>query len=157
MAQSMGMSTGMEQSLNPKMIAFYELLQQPGVELEQAIESELQDNPALEVTAERLCPACGAHMMSAVCRECGYKFTKEEEEATEAVHEKIQDLAIEASPMEKPVYTGDEDGFDVMARLTATETLSEHLRWQWRMSCSDENRSLGDQLIGCINDDGYLD
>jgi RNA polymerase sigma-54 factor len=157
MAQSMGMSTGMEQSLNPKMIAFYELLQQPGVELEQAIESELQENPALEVTAERLCPACGAHMMSAVCRECGYKFTKEEEEATEAVHEKIQDLAIEASPMEKPVYTGDEDGFDVMARLTATETLSEHLRWQWRMSCSDEDRALGDQLIGCINDDGYLD
>jgi DNA-directed RNA polymerase specialized sigma54-like protein len=51
MAQSMGMSTGMEQTLNPKMIAFYELLQQPGVELEQAIESELQDNPALEVTA----------------------------------------------------------------------------------------------------------
>lgn len=157
MAQSLGMSTGMEQSLNPKMIAFYELLQQPGVELEQAIESELQENPALEVTAERLCPACGAHMMSAVCRECGYKFTKEEEEAVEAVHEKIQDLAIEASPMEKPVYTGDEDGFDVMARLTATETLSEHLHWQWRMSCSDENRALGDQLIGCINDDGYLD
>jgi RNA polymerase sigma-54 factor len=151
------MSTGMEQTLNPKMIAFYELLQQPGVELEQAIESELQDNPALEVTAERLCPACGAHMMSAMCRECGYKFTKEEEEATEAVHEKIQDLAIEASPMEKPVYTGDEDGFDVMARLTATETLTEHLKWQWRMGCSDEHRTLGDQLIGCINDDGYLD
>lgn len=157
MAQSMGMSTGMEQTLNPKMIAFYELLQQPGFELEQAIESELQDNPALEVTAERLCPACGAHMMAAVCRECGYKISKEDEDAAEMAREKILDLAIEASPMEKPVYNGDEDGFDVMARLTATETLGEHLRWQWRMSCSDEHRSIGDQLIGCINDDGYLD
>ncbi|MBW3637439.1 MAG: RNA polymerase factor sigma-54 [Armatimonadetes bacterium] len=157
MAQSMGMSTGMEQTLNPKMIAFYELLQQPGFELEQAIESELQDNPALEVTAERLCPACGAHMMAAACRECGYKITKEDEEAADAAREKVLDLAIEASPMEKPVYNGDDDGFDVMARLTATETLTEHLKWQWGMSCSKEHRTIGDQLIGCINDDGYLD
>ncbi len=153
----MGMSTGMEQTLNPKMIAFYELLQQPGFELEQAIESELQDNPALEVTAERLCPACGAHMMAASCRECGYKITKEDEDAAEAAREKVLDLAIEASPMEKPVYNGDDDGFDVMARLTATETLTEHLKWQWGMSCSKEHRALGDQMIGCINDDGYLD
>src|SRR4051812_48185109 len=47
MAQSLGMSTGMEQTLNPKMIAFYALLQQPLTELEQAIDTELQDNPAL--------------------------------------------------------------------------------------------------------------
>ena len=51
MSQGMGMSAGMEQSLNPKMIAFYALLQQPSVELEQAIDTELQDNPALDVTA----------------------------------------------------------------------------------------------------------
>ena len=153
----MGMSGGMEQTLNPKMIAFYELLQQPGVELEQAIESELQDNPALEVSAERLCPACGANMMAAVCRECGYKITKDDEDAADLAREKILDLAIEASPMEKPVYNGEDDGFDVMARLTATETLAEHLKWQWGMTASSENRALGDQLIGCINDDGYLD
>ena len=70
----------MEQTLNPKMIAFYELLQQPTVELEQAIDSELQDNPALEVTAERICPACGATMLTAVCRECGYQLTPEDED-----------------------------------------------------------------------------
>jgi hypothetical protein len=40
----------------------------------------------------------------------------------------------------KPTYTGDEDGFDVMARLTATETLAEHLRWLWRMSCNQPGR-----------------
>lgn len=154
--QSLGMSTGMEQSLNPKMIAFYELLQQPSVELEQAIGQELQDNPALEVTAERLCPACGSTMITAMCRECGYSLTPEDE-AREIEQAKQIDLAIEAAPMEKPVYYGDDEGDDIMARLTSPESLGEHLHWAWHMACSDENRSLGDTLIGCINDDGYLD
>ena len=153
--QSLGMSTGMEQTLNPKMIAFYELLQQPSVELEQAIDMELQDNPALEVTAERLCPACGSTMLSAVCRECGYRLTPEDEQRD--IEPKTIDLAIEASPMEKPVYYGDDEGDDIMARITAPETLGEHLIWVWRMSCTDENRDLGNTIIGCINDDGYLD
>ena len=159
MAQNMGMSQGQEQTLNPKMIAFYELLQQPNVDLDQAINSELEENPALDITAERLCPACGAAMPAAICRECGYKLTREDEEEVKAEQEpdQIVDLAIEAAPMEKPTYTGEDDGFDVMARLSATETLTAHLRWLWRLSCTQENRELGDHIIGCINDDGYLD
>ncbi len=153
--QSLGMSTGMEQTLNPKMIAFYELLQQPSVELEQAIDQELQDNPALEISAERICPACGATMITAVCRECGYRLTPEDEVREDDI--KPIDLSIEAAPTEKPVYYNDDEGDDIMARITAPETLGEHLIWVWRMNCSDENRELGNTLIGCINDDGYLD
>ena len=84
MSQSLGMGSGMEQTLNPKMIAFYELLQQPSADLEQAINSEIQENPALDVSAERICPACGASILTETCRDCGYKLTKEEEEAREA-------------------------------------------------------------------------
>ncbi len=156
MAQSLGMTTGMEQTLNPKMIAFYALLQQPSVELEQAIGTELQENPALDVTAERVCPACNATMLTAVCRECGYQFTKEDEQA-EAQKDKLADLALEAAPMEKPSYSADDEVDDVVARLVSPETLGDHLRWAWRLSCSAEHRAIGDTLIGCINDDGYLD
>lgn len=156
MAQTLGMHTGMEQTLNPKMIAFYELLQQPSVELEQAIGSELQNNPALEVTAERLCPACGTTMLTAICRECGYQMTREEEEVVPE-RDKPIDLALEAAPMEKPSYSMDDEQDDVMARLVSPETLSDHLRWAWRINCTPESREIGDALIGCINDDGYLD
>jgi RNA polymerase sigma-54 factor len=150
------MGQGMEQTLNPKMIAFYALLQQPSVELEQAIDSELQENPALDVTAERLCPACGATMLTHICRDCGYQFTKEEEEA-EIQKDKLADLATEAAPMDKPVYSSDDELDDVVARIVSPETLGDHLHWAWRLSCSSENAELGDTLIGCINDDGYLD
>jgi RNA polymerase sigma-54 factor len=156
MAQTLGMSQGMEQTLNPKMIAFYALLQQPSVELEQAIEGELQENPALEVTAERLCPACSAVMLTAVCRECGYQFTKEDEEA-EIQRDRQIDLALEAAPTEKPAYSLDDELDDTVARLVSPETLCDHLRWAWRLACTNENRELGEALIGCINDDGYLD
>ena len=118
MAMSLGMRGGMEQTLNPKMIAFYELLQQPGVEINQAIEVELQDNPALEVSAERECPACGAMMLTAVCRDCGYRLTKEDEEK-EVEREKEVDLSIEATPTEKPQQFGDAETDDLMARLAS--------------------------------------
>lgn len=156
MSQSLGMSQGMEQTLNPKMIAFYALLQQPSVELEQAIDAELQENPALDVTAERLCPACGTTMLTHICRECGYQFTKEDEDA-EIQKDRLADLATEAAPMEKPVYSSDDELDDVVARIVSPETLGDHLRWAWRLSCSNEDRELGETLIGCINDDGYLD
>jgi RNA polymerase sigma-54 factor len=156
MALSLGMSGGMEQTLNPKMIAFYELLQQPGVEINQAIEQELQDNPALDVSAERQCPACGATMLTEVCRECGYRLTKEDEERELAADKEI-DLSIEAAPMEKPQYIGDMELDDVMARVVAPVTLGEHLRWAWRLQSTKENYKLGLALIGCIDDDGYLD
>ncbi len=153
MSQSLGMSSGMEQTLNPKMIAFYELLQQPSADLEQAINSEIQDNPALDVSSERICPACGASILTETCRECGYKLTKEEEEAREAPI----DLTIEAAPMEKPVYSADDEQDDIVARLVSPETLGDHLRWAWRLNGPEEHLELGDTLIGCINDDGYLD
>jgi RNA polymerase sigma-54 factor len=156
MALSLGMSGGMEQTLNPKMIAFYELLQQPGVELNQAIEAELQDNPALEVTAERECPACGATMLTEVCRDCGYRLTPEEA-AKEVEPEKEIDLSIEATPTEKPQQFGDPETDDVMARIADIETLAEHMRWAWRLQSTKENYQLGLAIIGCINDDGYLD
>ncbi len=156
MSQSMGMGQGMEQTLNPKMIAFYALLQQPSVELEQAIDSELQDNPALDLTAERVCPACGTVMLTDLCRECGYRYSKEEEEA-DIQREKLADLALEAAPTEKPTYSPDDELDDIVARIVSPETLGDHLRWAWRLHCSKEHRELGDTLIGCINDDGYLD
>ena len=156
MSQSMGMGHGMEQSLNPKMIAFYALLQQPSVELEQAIDSELQENPALDLTAERVCPACGVTMLTAMCRECGYQLSKEDEIA-EIQKDKLADLALEAAPTEKPAYSADDEIDDVVARLVSPETLVDHLKWAWRLNCSKEHREIGDTLIGCINDDGYLD
>ena len=156
MSQSLGMSSGMEQTLNPKMIAFYALLQQPAPELEQAIEEELQDNPALDVSVERLCPACGEPMITPVCRECGYSLTKEEEDA-DLQRDKLADLALEAGPVEKGTPLPDDDLDDTVARLVATETLNDHLRWAWRLICTPENAKLGETLIGCINDDGYFD
>ena len=98
MAQNMGMTQGQEQTLNPKMIAFYELLQQPNVNLDQAINFELEENPALDISAERTCPACGAFMPAAVCRECGYKLTREDEEESETEQERDQIWTFPSKP-----------------------------------------------------------
>jgi len=153
MALSMKQGMGMEQTLNPKMIAFYELLQRPVTELNQAIEQELQENPALEITAERLCPACGAALLTDVCRECGYRADGGEAEIAKSP----SDVSIDPTPASRGVVSGDDDFDDPLARLAAPETLSEHLHWAWRLQSKDDNYEWGCAIIGCLNDDGYLE
>ncbi|MEO6907825.1 MAG: hypothetical protein ABI210_08035, partial [Abditibacteriaceae bacterium] len=153
MALSMKQGMGMEQTLNPKMIAFYELLQRPAVELNQAIEAELEENPALEITAERLCPACGAAMLTDVCRECGYRPNADEMELQKSPSE----LSIDPTPASKTQVVGEDDFDDPMTRLAAPETLSEHLHWAWRLQSNDVDYDLGCSIIGCLTDEGYLE
>jgi RNA polymerase sigma-54 factor len=143
----------MEQTLNPKMIAFYELLQRPVVELNQAIQVELEENPALELTAERLCPACGAVMLTDVCRECGYRPGAYETELQKSPSE----LSNDPTPASKIQNFDDDDLDDPMARLAAPETLTEHLHWAWRLQSTDVDYDLGCSIIGCLTDEGYLE
>lgn len=153
MALSMKQGMGIEQTLNPKMIAFYELLQRPVAELNQAIEAELEENPALEISAERLCPACGAAMLTDVCRECGYRPGSDEVELSKSP----SDVSIDPTPASKTQHFDEDDFDDPMARLAAPETLSEHLHWAWRLQSSDEDYDLGCAIIGCLSDEGYLE
>jgi RNA polymerase sigma-54 factor len=153
MALSMKQGIGMEQTLNPKMIAFYELLQRPVVELNQAIQVELEENPALELTAERLCPACGAVMLTDVCRECGYRPGADETELQKSPSE----LSNDPTPASKIQNFDDDDLDDPMARLAAPETLTEHLHWAWRLQSTDVDYDLGCSIIGCLTDEGYLE
>jgi RNA polymerase sigma-54 factor len=154
MALSMKQGMAVEQTLNPKMIAFYELLQRPVTELNQAIEAELEENPALEITAERLCPACGSAMLSDVCRECGYRPGPDEAEFSHSP----SDVSIDPTPASKTQnFVGEDEFDDPLARLAAPETLSEHLHWAWRLQGKDSSYDLGCSIIGCLNDDGYLE
>ena len=51
----------------------------------------------------------------------------------------------------------DEDGYDPMDRMTAAESLHDHLAWQLHLSkLSLRDQQIGTALIDAIDDDGYL-
>jgi RNA polymerase sigma-54 factor len=154
--------------MTPQLQLAIKLLQLNRLELEQTLEQEVAENPVLEdlsVEGEG---------------EQGAESAQEEEsppvaEAGEAEEAQPEDLRLEGfagieSRWEEYFeeresegldfgYTAQEDPerptYDLF--LTRSETLSEHLLWQLRLSHSSEiTRRIGEFLIGNLDEDGYL-
>lgn len=148
MRPSLELRPSLEQTISPKMVAFYELLAMTSVELEQAIEREVNLNPALEVTAEGECPRCGLRTPATGCQECGYDPAREYAYA---------DLAELSATSEDDWIGGDDVRTDPVAALEAPSTLADHLRWGLRASVRREDWPAANALVDSLDDDGYLE
>lgn len=153
MRSSQNLAHRLEQTLSPKMIAFYALLQMPVPDLEQHVTQQLHDNPALEQDAERLCPVCGALLTESECA-CGFQASSE---AVADEADVVRWDTFASAPIPFGQTHADEEADDPFERVEAPVTLQEHLRTQWGQVASGETRALGEILIGCINDEGYFD
>src|SRR5258707_7577658 len=63
---------GAQQSmkLSPRLVAATYILELSSQELQQAIATELHDNPALEVVDVPTCRVCGTEMRGSICPRC---------------------------------------------------------------------------------------
>ena len=139
-----------QQKLSPQQIQYQKLLQLNTLALEQRIKTELELNPILEEEME-------------LSQETDEKDKDKEEETTT---DEIKDPDNEEFSLEdymndddfdhEKVYRGnDEEQFHPLAPVR--ESLSEHLIEQLNMLNLDENLNrLGDEIIGNLDDGGYL-
>lgn len=123
-----------EQTLSPRMIQFYEMLQCPLQELDSIISRELSENPALEVV----------------------------DRAPEPDEER-PDARLANGPGAR-TWTADgaaesEGGADdPIAALPCPVTLQQHLGWSFRaLAQTHEEERIGLRIIDDINDDGYFE
>jgi len=145
--------------LTPQLQMAIKLLQMPQLELSQALNQELVENPFLEESADYASTE---------------ELSKEEKESIETAEDR-DDTEI---PLEKLVgFTTDDyfeergaDGRDLgyftpgnVTRpsfeyfLSETSDLFDHLLWQLRLSREDEKiRSVGELIIGNIDENGYF-
>lgn len=125
------------QTLDPRLIQAMEVLQLSAPALEQKVESELADNPALEIErAEQENWQWADHRMHGGMRD---------------------DSAF--TPRRVRSASGDRDAkMEAMASAPARgESLHDQLRAQWRMNAMPEtDLELGDYLIARVDADGYL-
>ncbi len=143
------------QKLSPQQIQFIKLLQLNTQDLEQRVEQELIDNPALENGKEDDADYSSEESDS-----------KEEEKETE-----IEDDVFDADdPYDISEYTensDDRDGFHLYEDggeedkkempVATSSTFYENLREQISAIVdSDHEHTLAEQLIGSIDEDGYL-
>lgn len=148
----------LQQKLSPQQIQYIKLLQLPTLALEQRIKAELEANPLLEEGDEET-----------------EEITTEEEEIRDEQAE-IDEEPLEAARDEEEEYDWEEllnspeDLYGYKARvdqgdeedrrelpLPARQSMTEHLRDQLAfLNLDDAEYLVAEQIIGSIDEDGYL-
>jgi len=145
--QKLGLIQTLTQKLSPQQIQFIKLLQIPTVELETRIEEELETNPALEEGPEE---------------------PEESADQTEEVEEKAESTDDDEINFEDYLhddYSGykmqgdgnnpDEEDRDMP--IATSSSLNEQLIDQLGfLRLDDRQMKIGEQLIGSIENDGYI-
>jgi RNA polymerase sigma-54 factor len=148
--QKLGLSQSLQQKLSPQQIQFIKLLQVPTAELETRIEEELEINPALEEGETEL-PEEKNEETDA--QEPEYEETSGGEEELD-INDYLRDDDYSGYKMQGD-GDGDEDERE-MPMVMGT-SLQELLLTQLGYLGLDEKEStIGKQLIGSIESDGYI-
>lgn len=130
------------------MIMSSSILQLTSMELHQAIEQELAENPALEVPEDDPCNNCD-HPKT-LCLDCPFR--------KQSVNSDDQDLSV--YELEQPIdFAADfEDGeSDFISNIRAEVTLQDHLKEVLHTVLPSEKWHIGEYLISGINESGYLE
>lgn len=147
--QKLHLNQSMTQKLSPQQIQFIKLLQIPTAELESRIEEELESNPALEEGRD----------------EAAQDEQREEEEREDAEDtDALDDIDVEdyLNPDDISGYKMQGDGNyreddDKEVPVATRETLMDSLQQQLGfLQLSPRQYKIGEQIIGTIEDDGYI-
>ncbi len=133
-------------------------------ELEQAINQEQIDNSALEVTEQRVCLLCGTRMYGSVCPACGqasHSLSKVGEASPNYNNSEPQWDYHNQTFYDIDNYgfveVDSDDEYDPMARIPTRETLAETLLQQLEALVSPDDALIAEQLVGNLNERGYLE
>jgi RNA polymerase sigma-54 factor len=136
--------------VTPKQIAANYILQLSSLELQDVINQELEENPALDLEEVQVCPLCGNPLNGRVCLNCfGAGKAGAAEQYSES--EPLEGTSLMARDEEE----GDE--FDPIVRAEAEQTLAEYLSWNVRVLLPTSLHVIAEYLIGNLNDNGYLE
>lgn len=147
-----------------KLITSSTILQLSSDELERAVSQEQMENPALEVDEQRVCPFCGSRLYGQTCTACGH-FAQ----STTTTSEVPINYEIPADPLwsaRQQFYDFDnygfaeidrDDEFDMLASIPTGETLVEILLRQLEVLVSPVDEPIAEQLVGNLNERGYLE
>ncbi len=151
--QKLILNQSLQQRLSPQQIQFIKLLQIPTAELAQRIEEELEINPALEEGKSE------EEEKYAAGNEDSY-----EEEAYQSIDTySLDDFNLKDYRGDSDEYSGykmadsyQDEARDVMP-VVSVESLQESLMQQLGfLQLNERQTTIGKQLIGSIEDDGYL-
>lgn len=160
-----------EQALrvSARLITASNILHLSSDELERAVIQEQMENPALEVIEQRICLFCGSPLRGPLCASCG--TSAQEPQSILNIRETSQaddgaDGAVDQQWSEYAAYDiydyasaeSDEEGeLDPISLLPMDQTLAETLLQQLESLVEPEDMPIAEQLVGNLNERGYLE
>ena len=136
--------------VTPKQIAANYILQLSSMELQDVINQELEENPALDLEEVQKCPLCGEELAGRVCPRCFGAGTRAAQGAYQQEDEPLEGQNL--------MLRDDEDEeYDPIARAEAETTLAEYLTWNIRVLLPKRVQPVAEQIIGNLSESGYLE
>ena len=137
-------------------------------ELEHTVTQEQIENPALDVREQRVCLFCGTTIQGTQCNSCGNfsqtgetSFSAQEQGTNEESAGEFWSQGGDYRTYDSDNYgwlEHDEDQeFDPLARVPMGQSLAEILLQQLEALISPDDAPIAEQLVGNLNEHGYLE
>jgi RNA polymerase sigma-54 factor len=144
MDMSMGMNLLPQQQMkaSPALIALNNMLVLSTQDLQQLVQAELAENPALDQveSEESLCSRCGRPLSGATCIYC--------------LHEDLKLAEAERDDASAPAA---DDEFDPLLAVAAPTSLREAVQRDLHVSLPEHDHAIADYLVGSLDEHGFLD
>ncbi|MEN6356140.1 MAG: RNA polymerase factor sigma-54 [Armatimonadota bacterium] len=132
----------------PVQIQANSILNMSLLELQQFVETEAMENPALCMDETSRCPVCGFVTVSPTCPVCSASLA--------ASKSSITDDGNERSYLEKAFAAGNDELFDPFRTVARSMELDDYLKQQARMTMGGRKLRIAEYLIDSLDDDGYF-
>lgn len=143
-----GMAPHLGMKVSPRLVAASYILELSSLELQQVINEELNDNPALELTEKATCGVCGSALQGSICPRCL---------SQQKVEERGDDAEYSEDYVSSYSFTGStEEEFDPLSQVAAQLTLSERLMGELQSMLPKADVPIAEFLVGSLDDNGYL-
>src|SRR5579859_5848496 len=142
MSMGMGMLPQQQMKASPALIALNSMLVLSAAELQQLVQQELEENPALEQleSEDSLCSRCGRPLTGTTCMYC--------------LHE---DMRLAEAERDDGSAAPADDEFDPLLMIAAPVSLGESLQRDLHISLPEADHKIADYLLGLLDDQGFLD
>src|SRR6476661_5501532 len=134
---------------SPQLVAANHVLALSSAELQSLIYQEMDENPALDMEENAVCPRCGFPLRGPTCETCQRNATLEQSSTLGA-----NDYGDDTNWRQQT--RGDEDEFDPTTRVAAQMSLAEHLTLSLQAQFPAEDAPLIEYLVGNLDEDGRL-
>jgi len=135
--------------VSPRLVAANHILQLSSVELQQAISSELAENPALEMIDIPTCPTCGTQLQGSICPVCLQRQKPDNQllDGPDANDEPYSTSNLRAA---------EDDEFDPITQVAAEISLQERLLNDLRAVVPPDLMHVAEFLVGSLDEKGFL-